>query len=167
MQRLNRASAVTRVDSVQAGPGSIPYNERRGDGGMIDAAEVKVGTPVIVVGPSYGRRSPVVPIPATVTSAARVWLTITEDETNPPNALRSRTWRMRRDRQDEGNTQYGTGSASFYTLDQWEHRLRVAWANDLLGKQGIRIDRDSSWYDDAGRIKLAEILDAALPDTTN
>lgn len=78
--------------------------------------EVKKGDPVFVL--EYRRE----PVKATVTEAARVWLIITADEPTRGLGAYRKTWRMRRDTQQEKVTGQTPGGglyqARFRTLEQ-------------------------------------------------
>lgn len=125
--------------------------------------DVKVGDEVFVTVPGSGGRwgKSEVGIKACVTSAARVWLTITECE--PREGLRlSREWRMRRDTQTESWTNNTPGGGvykvHFYTPAQWEIKQRLDAAYAFLREQGINILPESPWYDAAKRIELADLI---------
>lgn len=98
-------------------------------------------------------------IPAVVTKAAQVWVTLEQADDGP----RPKTWRMRRDTQNEGSN-YSSLNASFATLEQhaWD---QAAWsALAVLRDHGIELARQSPWH---GReIELAELLNSVDPHDT-
>lgn len=98
-------------------------------------------------------------IPAVVVKAGRVWVDLETAEGHRPR----RTWRMRKDRQDEG-TQYSGSNASFATLEQHEWDETNSWALAALQSHGIDLRYDSPWR---GReIELAGILAGKKPGNT-
>jgi len=101
-------------------------------------------------------------VPATVVKAARVWVdleSVERDRRRPD--LPARTWRMRRDRQNEGSSYTGS-NASFATLEQYAWDEARRWALGFLQEQGVWVDRDSRWRDH--EVELADILAKALSD---
>lgn len=103
-------------------------------------------------------------VEATVTKAARVWLTITE---NAPDShdegFRAREWRMRRDTQNTGSDS-GYGE-SFQTPEQREWERRSTEASNFLFDQGISLRHESPWNSDGQRMRLADILRNATEET--
>lgn len=89
-------------------------------------------------------------IPATVVKTARVWVDLEGME-----ETWKRTWRMRRDTQDEG-TQYSGSNASFLTMDQHAWEETRSWALATLKDHGLTVESCSPWR---GReIELADHL---------
>ncbi len=92
-------------------------------------------------------------IPATVVKAARVWIELEGTEGNW-----KRTWRMRRDTQDQG-TQYSGSNDSFLTMDQYAWTETRDWALAVIKDHGLTVESRSPWR---GReTELAEILAVA------
>lgn len=123
--------------------------------------ELTPGQPVMVrrsANDMRGRKDAERYIPATVTKAARVWVDLEGME-----GARKRTWRMRRDTQDEG-TQYTGSDASFLTMDQYAWTETRDWALAVLKDHGIDLRSNSPWR---GReIELADILAKVDPHDT-
>ena len=123
--------------------------------------ELKVGAEVFVRRSSNemrGRDASERYIPAKVTKASRIWIELQEvwAEGHTHEFITPRTWRMRRDKQDEG-TQYPDSDASFVTPAQREYDDRASEARSYLAEHGIRVER-GSWY---GReVELADLLRA-------
>jgi hypothetical protein len=99
----------------------------------------KEGDAVLIVPGRYGGTSRE-PIAATITKAARVWLTITEISTKP----HPREWRMRRETQRE-DSEYSYVDR-FVTAEQYEAEQRIARDRKFLEEQRIRIDHHSPWH---------------------
>lgn len=96
-------------------------------------------------------------IPAVVVKAARVWVDLEGTE-----GAWKRTWRMRRDTQDEGS-QYSGSNARFLTLEQHAWQETRDWALAVLQEHGIDLRNSSPWR---GReIELADILAKVDPRT--
>jgi hypothetical protein len=93
-------------------------------------------------------------IPAVVVKAARVWVDLSRSDLSG-NQLGHRTWRMRRDTQDEA-TQYSGSNDSFATLDQHEWDETQHWARGVLEDNGIRIDHSSPWR--GRQVELADLI---------
>jgi hypothetical protein len=108
--------------------------------------KLEVGDEVLVVERGYHRRAVkegVQPIRATVTSKARVWITV--EKVDGPTILGQyrRTWRLRLDHQTDGSD--SAYAVQFYTFDQWRFHQAHNEAREYLTEQGIRIDWDSPW----------------------
>lgn len=118
--------------------------------------DIKPGDPVIVTRRGYRTRTNV---EAHVTKTARVWITL--QETNQVASL-AKTWRMRRDTQNEGS-----GSAtqdSFATPEQHAWDQCIDDADRYLREQGIEVRHSSDWYPAHRRMQLADLIRAAEPD---
>lgn len=98
---------------------------------MRTGADLVEGDEVIVVAPQI-RSAP--PYPAVVTKAARVWLTLTEKREQVPESWHRRTWRMRRDSQDEST---GYSGNRFFTLEQWAAREARMAAERVLSEANV------------------------------
>jgi len=124
---------------------------------MRTGMDVKVGDEVFVKpGGYYGKNEPNF-IPARVTKAARVWLEI-ECTNYVQSQLGYRTWRLRRDTQNDGTS--GTYGARFLALDQAEREKQLNAANATLKLHGIDIRYESRWRSPSQRIALAAALEA-------
>ena len=110
--------------------------------------DIKVGDEVFVIdGHLRGKATPKL---ARIAKIGRVWLDI--------EAVASRrTWRMRKNTQDDGSKYYSTQSR-FYTLAQMEWHDRLNVANNALHDVGIRVDRWSDWSKPSRRVALAELI---------
>jgi hypothetical protein len=121
--------------------------------------ELTVGQQVMVARSSNdmrGRKPEDRYIPAVVIKAARVWIEL-QRAGLAEKQLGYRTWRMRRDTQDEG-TQYSGNNDRFLTLEQhaWEETRN--WALGVLAENGIDLRHGSAW---CGReIELADMITA-------
>lgn len=91
-------------------------------------------------------------IPARIVKASRVWIEMERADLQP-SQLGHRTWRMRRDTQDEA-TDYSGRNARFVTLEQhaWEEARR--WGREVLDSNGIQLVTGSPW-----REREAELAD--------
>jgi hypothetical protein len=115
--------------------------------------QFKEGDAVLVIPGRYGRgvREP---IPATITKAARVWLTITEATASSL----AREWRMRRDTQREDSAHSYVNR--FVTAEQYEAEQRAAADAQFLREQGIEVAYGSPWR---GRVsELADLIRKAV-----
>lgn len=94
---------------------------------------VKIGTPVTVTDPNARANQRT---DASIIKASPVWLTIQETDVTGRSP---RTWKMRRDSQNEA-TGYGHGGCYFRTTEQqaWENATNHAYA--YLRDYGIRVD---------------------------
>lgn len=119
---------------------------------------LKVGDKVMVLEGTWGgpRRGA---IPAVVSGAARVWLTI---EDVSATSRYPRTWRMRRDTQNEGNTTYPQGNARFVTPEQYEYDQRIAAVSLVIRDAKVRLDDGFQGpgriWTDAARVALADLI---------
>ena len=114
--------------------------------------DMRPGSPVVVIVPSYHRGSRTDPIHAVIVSAARVWC-----EVESTSGSRPRTWRLRLDTQTDGST--STYAVRWRTPAQ--HRYQEAWhcAEDFLRGQGIDLRHGSPWRDSPNAvIELARLL---------
>lgn len=101
--------------------------------------------------------------PALITKLSRVWIdleSVERDRFRPGSP--ARTWRMRRDTQNEGNKNFPQQNAAFATLDQHAYDFRRDRAAEFLREQGIGLDRWGPWSNDDMKIKLADIIRAAV-----
>jgi hypothetical protein len=102
---------------------------------------------------------------ARITKVARVWLELEElRQEEIPSTWHRCTWRMRRDTQQENVTDRTPGGglyqARFWTLEQWERKVTLERARELLAGQGIRIEYTSPWSE--REVELAELLRSHL-----
>lgn len=95
-------------------------------------------------------------IPATIVKAARVWIEIRASEG-------SRTWRMRRDTQDE-RSQYSGNDHRFLTMEQYDWEVTRTWARGVLQEYGIDLRSDSLLK--GSEVKLAELISRSAELTT-
>lgn len=93
-------------------------------------------------------------IPAVVVKASRVWVDLARSDLSG-NQLGHRTWRMRRDTQDEG-TQYSGSNDSFTTMDQHEWDETQHWARGVLRENGIDLRIGSPW--NGREVELADLI---------
>lgn len=122
-----------------------------------ELGELKPGQHVMVYrspNKMRGRKQEDRAIPAVVVKANRVWIEI-ETANYVPSQIGHRTWRMRKDTQDEG-TQYSGSNARFVTLEQHEWEESQRWAIGFLRENGIDIRRGSTW--DGREVELADII---------
>ena len=122
---------------------------------MKTGMDVQVGDEIFVRPANYSRTS-VDWVPARVVKAARVWLEISA-------GVNLRTWRMRRDTQNEGRDSYY--QARFVTPEQREAEEEIDAADAFLRSQRISLERNSPWFSQSRRIALAtavKILGDAL-----
>lgn len=117
--------------------------------------DMTIGSPVVVIQPTYSRRVPVAPVQAVIVSMARVWCEIEAVEPNPTTG-RSRTWRMRLDDQTDGSDSYYAPRWRTPAQHEWHEALRSADA--FLSDQGIHLGLGSRWNDPADRIELARLV---------
>lgn len=117
---------------------------------------LKPGDPVIVTNPDRPRSEP---MQAHVVKAARVWIDLRETDQVGSFA---RTWRMRRDTQNEA-TGYGHGGQRFATPDQYDWDRRLADADAFLREQGIELRIGGAWREPHRRLQLAELLRTVHP----
>lgn len=110
--------------------------------------DLKPGEPVIVI----DARSREPEIRAHVVKAARVWIEIKADDS-------PRTWRMRRDTQNE-NTGYGYGGNRFATVEQRAWDRRFAAADAYLTELGITFRSGALWGAPEKRVQLADMIRA-------
>jgi hypothetical protein len=97
-------------------------------------------------------------VPARIVKANRVWIEL-ETANFVPSQIGHRTWRMRRNTQDEAS-RYSGSDASFATLEQYEWDETRNWAAGFLEKQGIRVDWWRPW---SGReVELADIIASTM-----
>ena len=97
-------------------------------------------------------------IPATVIKAARVWVDL-----EGKDGTWKRTWRMRRDTQDQG-TQYSGSNDSFLMMDQHAWTETRDWALATIHDHGLTVESRSPWR---GReIELADLLAKVDPHDT-
>lgn len=116
---------------------------------------IAVSDKLIVIVPTYSSRRDDAKVNVVVTKASRVWIELTEVEQVRSMA---RTWRMRRDTQNDGNGRYGP---RFVTPEQhdWEGRVHAAWKE--LTSAGINPTGSSLWRTDEDRfLALADFLRA-------
>ncbi|MDX3066395.1 MULTISPECIES: beta barrel domain-containing protein [Streptomyces] len=118
-----------------------------------DSTPIRVGDRLLVVEPRW-RASSGEPIEAEVTKAPPVWLEMTEVRAR--EGFRPRTWKLRRDTQDDGGE--GHSRTHFLTPEQFAQRQRRAAVNAYLAEVGIRTERDKPWNDEEHRIVLANLL---------
>jgi hypothetical protein len=133
-----------------------PFMSESLPGTKPDLEGLAVGSDVLVVQASYHRRAikgDVQPIRATVTSKARVWI---EAQQVDGDQRYRRSWRFRMDNQTDGSDSHYADR--FYTPDQYRFRQASISASDYLAGQGIRIDWDSPWKDEARTIELARMI---------
>lgn len=116
-----------------------------------ELGDVKPGDPVIVTDPSIRFRDP--ETRAHVVRASRVWIEIKADDS-------PRTWRMRRDTQNE-NTGVGYGGHRFATVEQHAWGERLNQANTYLAELGIEFRPGCLWGASEKRIQLADMIRAA------
>jgi len=128
-------------------------------------ADVQRGDTVMVYPSPNDARWGNEPVKATVTSAARVWVEITENVHAGLGAVCIGQWRMRRDTQDQG-TQYTGSNWSFMTLEQHAAHQQQLAADAFLKEHAIRPERYSRRSEDnwpaERRVKLAAVLRAAM-----
>lgn len=126
-----------------------------------ELGELTPGQPVMVrrsPNDMRGRKPEDRYIPAVVVKAARVWVDLEGTE-----EIWKRTWRMRRDTQDEG-TQYSVSNARFLTLEQHAWQETRDWALAVLQEHGLTVESRSPWR---GReIELADLLAKVDPYDT-
>jgi hypothetical protein len=100
---------------------------------------------------------------ARITKVARVWVELEEVVCEPEMHWPS-TWKMRLDTQQENVTDRTPGGgmyqARFWTLAQWERKVALERARELLAGQGIRIEYTSPWSE--REVELAELLRSHL-----
>lgn len=103
----------------------------------------------VVITESHGRRDNRV-YHGTVTSVARVWITVQPDS-GPPIKFRM----------DDQTTGSGSSNAPrFHTLDQYVARERRAAVEAFLREQGISLNYDSPWR--TREVELAELLRSSI-----
>lgn len=113
-----------------------------------ELGKVAVGDKLIVLVPKH--RGEAGPYQVEVIKAAPVWLTLQQVD----NA--SRTWRMRRDTQDEGgDTNY---NPRFVTAEQYAWEQHQTEVHNALQNAGIRMREDSPWKGEERRTALAEFI---------
>ena len=113
--------------------------------------EIRVGDEVFVFAGHYGRKQPV-PVLAHIAKIGRVWLDIDA-------ASSRRTWRMRKDTQNEGSTY--SHQARFLTAAQMEWWERLNDADTFLREQGIMTSiSEHGWHKPSGRVRLADLIRA-------
>lgn len=108
---------------------------------------------------SRGRGGKDLWIPAVVIKVNRVWISL-ETADFEPKQIGHRTWRMRRDTQDEG-TEYSGNNASFETMPQYLWTAGRTWAQDVLRENGIILDSSSPWRD--RMLDLARLIVGGKP----
>jgi hypothetical protein len=99
---------------------------------------------------------------ARITKVARVWVEL-EEVVCEPEMHRPSTWKMRLDTQQENVTKAEARRAMvarFWTLAQWERKVTLERARELLAGQGIRIEYTSPWSE--REVELAELLRSHL-----
>lgn len=100
-----------------------------------------------------GRSNGSLYIPARVAKASRVWIEIEVEGS-------WKTYRMRRDTQDEA-TQYSGSNSSFRTPEQKQWEVRQADGRRFLDEQGITLQMRSPWL---GReAELADVIRPHVP----
>lgn len=114
--------------------------------------DMTIGSPAIVIQPSYSPRNRVAPAPGVIISAARVWCEI---ECTFPSGVK-RTFRLRLDDQTDGTNSYYATRWRTPAQHEWHEALRSADA--FLSDQGINPERGSRWNDPADRIELARLV---------
>lgn len=117
------------------------------------SARVLVGARLLVFEARW-RSSSHEPIEVEVTKAPPVWLEMTE--VTAREGFRPRTWKLRRDTQDDGGE--GHSRTHFVTPEQHARRQRMSAVNAYLAEAGIRTERDKPWHDEERRIVLANLL---------
>jgi hypothetical protein len=129
-----------------------------------ETGELTNGQPVIVYrspNDMRGRKPEDRAIPARIVKANRVWIEL-ERADLAESQIGHRTWRMRRDTQDEG-TQYSGSNDRFVTVPQHEWEETLSWARGFLRENGIDLRTGGKWY---GReVELADIISAATDRT--
>ena len=129
-----------------------------------ELGELKPGQPVVVYrspNDMRGRKPEDRTIPARIVKANRVWIEI-ETADYVQSQIGHRTWRMRRDSQNEG-TQYSGSNDRFVTVPQHEWEETKYWAYGFLRENGIDLRSGSKW---SGReVELADIISAATDRT--
>jgi len=114
--------------------------------------DAAIGSPVVVIQPTYSRRVPVAPVQGVIISAARVW---GEIECTFPSGIK-RTFRLRLDDQTDGTNSYYAVRWRTPAQHEWHEALRSADA--FLSDQGIHLGLGSRWNDPADRIELARLV---------
>lgn len=118
---------------------------------------------IVVLRRPHGRVRRAELIPARVVKAARVWIEIDSldgQDTERAGWMPKRTWRMRRDTQNEGHDSYY--QARFVTPAQHEYEQREQAARDLLNELGIELRSNSPWCPIDRRMQLADLIRAAM-----
>lgn len=117
----------------------------------LDPATIVLGSEVIVVIPSYSRKTLDRQILTKVIKRGRVWITVeTAEET-----ARKGTWDLRLDTQHDGKD--SNYRVHFYTFAQYAYReARNAAYQFLNVEQGIRTESSSPWH--RRSIELARII---------
>jgi len=111
--------------------------------------ELAVGSPVVVIQPSYNRRGKESPIPAIIADKARVWATVTRTEGRYPTS-----WRLRLDDQTDGSGSHY--AVRFRTPAQHRYHEAYSEAIQYLHDQRLHIELNSPWR---GReLELARII---------
>lgn len=113
---------------------------------------VRTGDRLLVFEPRRGSSRE--PIEVEVTKAPPVWLEMTEVQAR--EGFRPRTWKLRRDTQDDGGESHSR--THFLTPEQYAQRQRRAAVNAYLAAVGIRTERDKPWNDEERRVVLANLL---------
>lgn len=122
-----------------------------------DRKALTVGTELMVVDgvPGY-RRGGDDPVKVVVTEKARIWITVEEVGGGAGGRRWPRTWRFRLDDQTDGAS--GAYSTRFYTPEQYLIRSAAIQATRYLDGERIRVEYDSPWRTDFGKIQLARII---------
>lgn len=125
-----------------------------------ELGKLAVGDTVYVWPATSKRKQDAKPVPARVTSVARVWVELESVETFETihGTRPRRTWRMRLDSQDSGNRMYSQRNDSFITAEQLAYDQRITAAYRVLRKYGIDIVRFGPSDNDAFRVRLADML---------
>lgn len=121
-----------------------------------DLGDIKPGDPVIVTDPDRAGRQTERQTRAHVVKASRVWIEIKADDSQ-------RTWRMRRDTQNE-NTGFGYGGHQFVTAEQHAWDQRLAEADAYLTELGIEFRPGRLWSATEKRIQLADMIRTATEE---
>lgn len=120
-----------------------------------ELGELNPGQPVMVRrsrNDMRGRKPEDQYISAVVVKDSHVWIKLAGKD-----GSLGRTWRMRRDTQNEA-TQYNGSDDSFVTLEQHAWDKTREWGRVVLWEHGIRLDRGSRWID--REAELANLLGA-------
>jgi hypothetical protein len=119
-----------------------------------ELGKIEVGDRLLVIPARMSRFADTTPRRVTVIKAARVWVDLVAEEDQ--DRLHPRTWRMRRDTQDEGTS--SNYNDRFVTQEQygWEQRARAA--EEYLTEIDLQLSWQSPWTKGDKVIVLANLL---------